>query len=424
MAPHSLHDASVRDLHRVADSDTAAQGVVLSARAMRSGSSVIRDLLSVVQDDRILSLAGGLPDTGGLPAGEVAAAVERICGAGGAALQYGPTEGEPALRAWIAANELDGADPSDVLVTHGAQQALGLLVDALVDPGDVVVVERTSYVGMLQPLGRAGASIVDVGSDADGMRTEGLEALLRAGARPTLCYLCPTYQNPTGTVLSEDRRRHLGELAARYRFVVIDDDPYRDLGFDPAPSRLRAHVPAELAVSVGSFSKTVAPGLRVGWVHAPRALVDAMVTMKQADDLHTNTLSQRVLLDLLGRPGWRDERTAALVATHRRRGGALIEGLVSRLGARVAVEPMAGGMFVWASFPGCPVDTDELLARALEHGVAFVPGSAFDHRGRPNRSARLCCATLSPELLDVAAARLAAAVDEAWQDPRTGVPVP
>ncbi len=400
----------------------AGRGVVLSARAGRSGSSVIRDLLSVLRDDRILSLAGGLPDTGGLPTHEVAAAVDRLCAAGGDVLQYGPTEGEPALRAWIAEHELDGADPLDVLVTHGAQQALALIVEALVDPGDLVVVERASYVGMLQPLGRAGASIVDVGGDADGMRTDELEELLRAGARPTLCYLCPTYQNPTGTVLSEDRRRHLGELAERYRFVVIDDDPYRDLGFGPPPSRLRAHVPAELAVSVGSFSKTVAPGLRVGWVHGPSTLVGAMAMMKQAADLHTSTLAQRVLLDLLTRPGWAEARTSSLVAAHRVRGAALVDGLTRRLGARVAIEEMSGGMFVWATFPDCPLDTDALLPRALEHGVAFVPGSAFDHRGRPSRSARLCCATLTPEVLDVAARRLAAAVDEAWQDRPTGAP--
>ena len=419
MAPLTLHDTTERGPRPVAPDAADLRGVVLSERAGRSGSSVIRDLLSILRDDRILSLAGGLPDTAGLPANEVAEAVERACAAGGDLLQYGPTEGEPALRTWIADHELDGADPGRVLVTHGAQQALGLVVDALVDPGDVVVVERASYVGMLQPLGRAAASIVDVGSDADGMRTDELKALLQAGVRPSLCYLCPTYQNPTGTVLSEDRRRHLGELATRYRFVVVDDDPYRDLGFGPAPSRLRAHVPAELAVSVGSFSKTVAPGLRVGWVHGPSRLIDAMVTMKQADDLHTSTLAQRVLLDLLSRPGWLEQRTGELVAEHRVRGRALVDGLTGRLGSRVAIEPMAGGMFVWATFPECPVDTDALLHRAIDHGVAFVPGAAFDHRSRPNRSARLCCTTLTPELLDVAAGRLAAAVDEAWQDPRT-----
>ncbi len=418
MAPPTLHDTTGREPSAPADDARIDHGVVLSARAGRSGSSVIRDLLSILGDDRILSLAGGLPDTAGLPTAEVADAVGRAGRSGGDVLQYGPTEGEPALRAWIAEHELDGADPRRVLVTHGAQQALGLVVEALVDPGDVVVVERASYVGMLQPLARAGASIVDVGSDARGMCTDELEALLRAGARPTLCYLCPTYQNPTGTVLSEDRRRHLGELAARYRFVVVDDDPYRALGFAPPPSRLRSHVPDELAVSVGSFSKTVAPGLRVGWVHGPSSVVDAMATMKQAADLHTSTLAQRVLVDLLGRPGWLDERTASLVASHRVRGRALVDGLTSRLGPRVAIEPMVGGMFVWATFPDCPLDTDALLATALDHGVAFVPGSAFDHRSRPNRSARLCCATLTPDLLDVAAGRLAAAVDEAWQDPR------
>ena len=391
--------------------------VRLSVRAGRSGSSVIRDLLSVVDDDHILSLAGGLPDTTRLPGGDVARVVDRVCSGPGSALQYGPTEGEPALREWIAGHELDGADPSRVLVTHGAQQALGLVVEALVDPGDVVVVERASYVGMLQPLGRAGAEFVDVGSDAEGMRTDELESLLLAGIRPVLCYVCPTYQNPTGTVLSAARRRHLGELAGRYGFVVVDDDPYRDLGSVAPPPRLREFVPDRLAVSVGSFSKTVAPGLRVGWVHAPAELTAAMVTMKQADDLHTSTLAQRVLLELLDTPGWLERRIAATVHANRPRARALVDGLTSRLGPRVEVDPVDGGMFVWATFPGCPIDTDALFPIALEQGVAIVPGSAFDHRGRPSRSARLCFATLDVDQLDVAAGRLAAAVDVAWKDP-------
>ncbi len=378
---------------------------------------MIRDLLSVVDDERILSLAGGLPDSSMLPNDEVARAVLAVTGSTASSLQYGPTEGEPALRAWIARHELDGVDPASVLVTHGAQQALALVVEALIDPGDVVVVERTSYIGMLQPLGRAGAQVVAVASDEHGMCTDELEELLRSGVRPVLCYVCPTHQNPTGTVMPQERRRHLGELAATYSMVVVDDDPYRDLG-PPPPPRLRDVVPERLAVTVGSFSKTVTPGLRVGWVHAPAPLRDAMVRMKQADDLQTATLAQRVLVELLREPGWLDRRTRALTEVYRQRAAALSAALRTRLGGRVSIGPTEGGMFLWATFPGCPVDTDELFHTALERGVAFVPGSAFDPRRRPSRAGRLCCATMGAEQLDLAAARLAAAVDDAWQDRR------
>lgn len=391
----------------------------LSRRAAGATSSVIRDLLAVTRQLGMLSLAGGLPDETTLPGPEIAELVGRVVGGDRSALQYGPTEGEPRLREWIADHELDGAEPDQVLVTHGAQQALALLADALVDPGDVVVVERASYVGALQPLRRAGARFVDVGSDRDGMRTDELEALLVAGARPKLLYVCPTFQNPTGSVMSAARRAHLGELAARHRVVVVDDDPYRALGFTAPPARLRDHVPAELAVTVGSFSKTVAPGLRVGWVHGPRWLTDALVTSKQAQDLHTGTLSQRLLVELLADPDWLAVRSAALVEIYRPRAVALTDGLTRRLGDRVRIDTPVGGMFAWADFPGCPLDTDELLRLALLEGVAFVPGSAFDHLSRPGVSARLCFSSLDESRLDEATDRLAVVVDRAWQDRST-----
>jgi len=382
-----------------------------SQRAAATTSSVIRDLLSIVDSDRVLSLAGGLPAEDALPSAEIRRAADRVLVGSPGALQYGPTEGDPGLRAWIAAHELDRAAPDDVLVTHGSQQGLRLLVEALVDPGDVVVVERTSYVGMLQALAPAGATVVDIGGDGDGLDVEQLRRRLEAGLRPTLCYLAPTFQNPTGTVLSLPRRRLLGELAARHGFVVVDDDPYRELGDGPAPARLRSFVPPHLAVTLGSFSKTLAPGLRVGWVHGPSWLVEPLTRLKQSSDLHTSTLSQRVVASLVQDEDWFASHLRTVRTRNLHRAEVLVDELDRQLGAQVRVMLPRGGMFVWATFPALATDSDELLAAALRTGVAFVPGSAFDHLGRASRSARLCFATLPDDALREAVARLAHALD-------------
>lgn len=382
----------------------------VSRRGRSAGSSAIRDLLSIVDSDRILSLAGGLPATGALPTAEVTAAVGTLLSSSAEGLQYGPTEGDPALRRWIATHELGCVDPTHVLVTHGSQQALRLLVDALVDPGDVVIVERTSYVGMLQALAPSGAVVVDVPGDEHGMDTDAFEAVLVAGARPTLCYLAPTFQNPTGTVLASHRRRHLGALAREYGFLVIDDDPYRALAFEPPPERLREHVPEDLAVTLGSFSKTVAPGLRVGWVHMPDWLLDPLVRLKQSADLHTSSLAQQVVHSLVADEGWLDTHIGGVRALYRHRASVLVRAIERHLGSAAVCSVPQGGMFVWLTLPGLDGDTDALLGAALEEGVAFVPGSAFDPSGRPSRSARLCFATLDDDELDLAVERLARAV--------------
>lgn len=378
---------------------------LVAARAAGLRSSAIRDLLALTASPGVLSLAGGLPASETLPADDVAAATAAVLAADPAALQYGQTEGEAVLRSWIAARELDGVDAGTVLVTHGSQQALHLLVHALVEPDDVVVVERPSYLGMLQALATSGAQVVDVAGDADGIDVDELAALLAAGLRPKLCYVAPTFQNPSGSVLPDDRRAVLGELAARYGFVVVDDDPYRELGFGPVPTRLRAFVPDDLAVTLGSFSKTLSPGLRVGWVHAPAWLVPVLTRLKQAADLHTGTLGQRVVAELVSRPGWLEDAVARRRTLYRRRATDAVVALRAHLPEVVVPEPR-GGMFVWVDLG---VDTDRLLAAGLDHGVAFVPGSAFDHRLRPSTFGRLCYATLDRPDLEEAARRLAGA---------------
>ncbi len=394
---------------------------LLARRVADVPSSVIRDLLSIVDAHDVLSLAGGLPPSELLPDDAVADASGRVLRRGGA-LQYGPTEGVDPLRDWIAGDRLGGADRDGVLVTHGSQQALDLLVRVLVDPGDVVVTETPTYLGMLQALGGSGARIVGVPTDADGLDTDVLEASLAGGLRPKLAYLAPTHQNPSGAVMRAARRTHLGELADRFGFVVVDDDAYRELGFAAAPPRLRDSVPAHLAVTLGTFSKTVAPGLRVGWVHLPPWLRGPMVRAKQAADLHTSTFAQRIIADLVADAGWYDGHCGHLRSVLRRRAGALDAALTATFGDRVTTNPVRGGMFLWSTFGGstsagstwrgaAPPDTDALLRVALGRGVAFVPGSAFDAERRPSASARLCFASLPEADLVEAVQRLRGALD-------------
>jgi 2-aminoadipate transaminase len=387
---------------------------LLSARARTAGSSVIRDLLRLLDDPSVLSLAGGLPAPEAMPVERLRVAIDRALRVEGAygcpALQYGATEGVPALRALIAddARALDGRTTADdVLVTTGSQQALDLLARVLIDPGDVAVVEQPGYLGTIQVLAGAGARLLAVPVDDDGMRTDVLETLLRDGTRPKLVSVVPDFQNPSGARLSAERRVHLGALAERYGFLVVEDDPYRELRFtDDVLLPVRAHT--EMAVSLGSSSKTLAPGMRVGWMSAPRALVVPLTRAKQTADLHTSTLAQHAVLDVLAdRPfvAAHLDRLRALYAT---RAVALDAALDEAFGGRIDHHRPRGGFFLWVRLPG--VDTTALLPRAIEHGVAFVPGAAFSIDGRATDTARLSFASLAVPDLPAAARRLARAV--------------
>ncbi len=387
----------------------------LAGAVSRVPTSAIRDLLDLTASPDVLSLAGGLPALGPVHDAVIAEAAARAA-AEEPALQYGPTPGSPRLRAWIAGRlAADPADPrpgdDGVVVTHGSQQALDLVVRALVDPGDTVVVEDPTYLGAVQALASTAARVHAVPVDGDGLDTDRLALDLRAGLRPVLCYLAPTFQNPSGAVMSAERRAHLGRLAGRYGFVVVDDDPYRDLGFSPPPPRLRRWVPAELSVTLGSFSKVLAPGLRVGWVHGPGWLVEAVTRLKQAGDLHTSGLAQHIVADLVDRPGWLDRRTGRLVDLYRERSRVLGAALRDLAGDRLTFGDTRGGMFLWARLASGD-DTAALLPRALRSGVAFVPGAAFSCAPAPSPHLRLCFATLDAFDLREAARRLVGALDD------------
>lgn len=390
----------------------------LSQRSLAHQASRIRELLRLTEQPHMMSLAGGLPAPDGFPDDLIRQAFDRAMGhvgvTGATALQYSPTEGLTALRELVAADH--GTSIDDVLVTTGSQQALDLLARVLCDPGDVIVAEDPSYLGALQAFRFAGASVVGVEGDGDGIDVDGVDtALALAGGRAKAVYVVPNFHNPSGAVLSAARRVQLIEVAQRHGVVVIEDDPYGEIRFagTPLPPLARFGADAGAAVvRLGSSSKVLAPGLRVGWMSGPTSIVAAAVRAKQAADLHTSSLNQLIVAEALAdatRFGEHLDRARVLYGA---RAGALAGALRSHLGDRVSFSAPEGGMFLWSTLPG--VDTEALLLAAVEEGVAFVPGSAFavDAQTGPSHAdrARLSFATLRPEQFDEAAQRLARAL--------------
>lgn len=384
---------------------------LLSKRITTQRSSRIRELLRVTEQPGMLSLAGGLPAPATFPAGLLARAFERATAIAGptgpVAWQYGPTEGAAALREQVAAEH--GVALDEVLVTTGSQQSLDLLARVLCDEGDVIAVEHPTYLGALQAFNLAGATIVGVAGDADGLDTDALAAALHAGLRPKAVYVVANFHNPTGTTFAADRRRHLVDLATRFGFVVIEDDPYGALRF-AGDAPLSMGGPGAPVLRLGTASKVLAPGLRVGWLSGPAPIVAAAIRAKQAVDLHTSSVAQLIVAEARAD----GDAFAAHLATARghyaAQASALAESLRRHLPqARFAVPD--GGMFLWVDL-GVP--TESLLARAVARGVAFVPGEAFAAPGADAAAvatrARLSFATLTPEQLDEATRRLAAAL--------------
>lgn len=378
----------------------------LARRSDLLRSSAIRDLLHLADRPEVLSLAGGLPDGGSLPVDRIAAACERALGAvgryGPTALQYGPTEGVAGLRELFANGSAAHprlGTPDEIVVTTGSQQGLELLARALLDPGDTVVVDDPVYLGARQVFEANGAQLLGVPVDHDGLDVESLDRRLAAGLRPRLVYTVPHFQNPTGAVLSEPRRARLGTLAERYGFVVVEDDPYGALGFDGARGTPLGMLAPDHTATLGSTSKVLAPGLRVGWVRAPRWLHPVLVRAKQSLDLHTAALPQLIALDVLADDTFVAAHLVALRELYARRAATL----TTELAGCVDVATPRGGMFVWGE---TAVDTEAAFGRALANGVAYVPGTAFTVSRDGSRAVRLSYATLAEADLVEAARRL------------------
>jgi 2-aminoadipate transaminase len=392
----------------------------LSHRARTSTSSAIRDLLKLTEQPGILSLAGGLPAAASFPTARLAEQANTILSDSGPygpqALQYGRTEGVTELRELLAG--LSGAAPASVIVTTGSQQALDLISRCLVDPGDVVVVESPSYIGALQAMRSYAPAFEPIPGDGDGLDTALLEQRLLAGLRPTMCYVVSNFANPTGATLSLQRRHHLLELARRYEFLILEDDPYGDLRFrgESLPSIRDLPGAADHVALARTTSKTVAPGLRIGWAVLPDWLVDPVVVAKQAVDLHTSTLSQYLVLGLLTDQTAHVARVHQTTARYARHAEALVSALQRHVGDAIELAPFDGGMFLWGRMTDPTIDTTAMLPTALANGVAYVPGAAFyaqrpgETGAAPHSFLRMSFATLSADQFDEAAQRLGTSI--------------
>jgi len=387
--------------------DRSPSSYRLSGAVGRIESSMIRDLLALADRPGLISLAGGLPAPESFPVSVIAeAAVAVLTGnVGGGALQYSPTQGIAGLRAWVAGRH--GVAVHRVTITSGSQQALDLVARGFVGTGDVAALADPGYVGAIQALRLAGADLLAVPSDGDGLMVDVLEDRLRRGRRPVLVYVVTNFDNPTGATMPAERRSALGGLAERYGFVVVEDDPYGELRWaGSAPPAMATYT--ERVITLGSFSKILAPGLRVGYVIAPPPVAEALVLLKQPVDLQTATLNQRVVLEVLSRPGFLEAHLARLRALYARRAAALATALHDHFGPGLRFTPADGGLFIWAHLVDRSVDTLEKHTAAIDNGVAYLPGAGFGIDGRHRQELRLSFSAAPADQLDEGVRRLRA----------------
>ena len=354
-------------------------------------SSAMRDLMAVTARPEVISLAGGLPDTSSFPPETFAAIAQRIARESCAkALQYGPTEGLAETRGCIVeVMQAEGmrVDADDLIVTTGGQQVIDLATTTLIDPGDVIVAEAPTYPGAVPTFSSYEAEVVQIDIDADGMRIdlleERLDGLERDGRRPKFIYTIPSFQNPAGVTMSLERRRRLVEIAAEREILVLEDNPYGLLRYEGQPlPPLRALDGGVYVMYLGTFSKILSPGIRLGWVVAPAPVLEKINLGKQAADLCTSTLSQLMVQAYFEEARWRDY-VESLTEIYRARRDTMLDALAEFFPPEAEWTRPGGGLFIWATLPDF-IDTTDLLARALRDNVAFVPGEAayLDGRGR------------------------------------------
>ncbi|MGW4745376.1 aminotransferase-like domain-containing protein [Streptomyces sp. NPDC004290] len=381
-----------------------------ASRLADVGSSPVREILALTARPEVISFAGGLPAPELFDIDGIRAAYDRVLAENPQhALQYSTTEGDPELRTAVAARlSARGlpTDADDLLVTTGSQQALTLLTTALVEPGSVVLVEDPCYLAALQTFGFAGARVVPVPTDDQGLVPEALEEIA-VREKATLLYIVPTFQNPTGRTLPAERRHAVAEAAARHGFWIIEDDPYGELRYDGerVPAIAADPAAADRTVLLGSFSKVMAPGLRLGYLRAPAGLRRACVIAKQAADLHTSTIDQAAAARYL-RDSDLDAHVAVMRSAYQERRDAMLEGLPAALPEGSRWNRPEGGMFIWATLPA-GYDATALLQTAVGHEVAYVPGAPF-FCGEPDPGAmRLSFTTHSAEEIREGLRRLA-----------------
>ncbi|CAN7270547.1 PLP-dependent aminotransferase family protein [Acidovorax sp. LjRoot117] len=385
-------------------------------------TSAIRELFKLLGKPGIISFAGGFPDSAmfdvdGIRAASNAALAEEP----GAALQYGATEGYNPLReqlaAFMASKGATAVAADNLIVTTGSQQALDLLGKTLISPGDKVIVEGPTFLATIQCFRLYGAELISAPIDANGVKTDELEKLI-AEHKPKFVYLIPTFGNPSGAMLSAERRKAVLEMAVKHDTLIVEDDPYGDLYFGDAPPpsllNLSASVPGsrELLVHCGSLSKVLSPGLRVGWMIAPAELLAKATMCKQFSDAHTSTFAQATAAQYL-KAGRMPATLANVRKVYAERAQAMGDALRKELGDAIEFVQPQGGLFVWARLTGAGgkvADGNVLAKRAIEKGVAFVPGTPFFCANPDHATLRLSFATADVEKIREGVARLGQAV--------------
>ena len=392
-------------------------------RTQRMGSSAIRELLKYTEKPDIISFAGGLPAADVFPVEEFAAACERVLREQGAiALQYSTTEGYLPLREMIvrhSANYGIKITPENVLITSGSQQALDILGKIFIDPGDRILVESPTYLAAIQAWKTYGAEFITVPMDNDGMNTDYLEEALRAG--PKFIYVLPNFQNPTGVTLSPERRHKLIELADQYGVPIVEDDPYGQLRFEGE------HLPSIVVLDsqfrgnttpcyrgnviyLSTFSKTLAPGIRLGWVIAPPEVIRKLVEAKQGSDLHTATFNQMVAYEV-SRGGFLDRHIHLIRKVYGERRDLMLAAMDRFFPPEVDWTHPQGGLFLWGTMPTY-IDASDLLKTCLERKVAFVPGEPFHPAGGGKNTMRINFSNATHDEIQEGISRLGIAIGE------------
>ncbi|MFT4243130.1 MAG: PLP-dependent aminotransferase family protein [Acidovorax sp.] len=385
-------------------------------------TSAIRELFKLLGKPGIISFAGGFPDSAMFDVDGIReAANAALAEEPGAALQYGATEGYNPLReqlaAFMAGKGAQGVAPDNLIVTTGSQQALDLLGKTLISPGDKVIVEGPTFLATIQCFRLYGAELISAPIDGNGVQTDALEQLI-AEHRPKFVYLIPTFGNPSGAMLSAERRKAVLAMAVKYNTLIVEDDPYGDLYFGdaPPPSLLNlsatVHGSRDLLVHCGSLSKVLSPGLRVGWMIAPADLLGKATMCKQFSDAHTSTFAQATAAQYL-KAGRMPATLARVRKVYAERAQAMGDALRSDLGDAIDFVQPQGGLFVWARLTGAGGKVAEgnvLAKRAIDKGVAFVPGTPFYCANPDNATLRLSFATADVDKIREGIARLAQAL--------------
>jgi 2-aminoadipate transaminase len=385
----------------------------LSQRAQKITSSAIREILKVTERPDVISFAGGLPSPATFPAGRMQKACDDIFATGAApALQYGPTEGYMPLREWVAARHSTPnavVSPERVLITTGSQQGLDLLGKVLIDPNSRVLVETPTYLGALQSFSLSEPEFASVPSDDEGPIPAALTPALMGGAR--FMYCLPNFQNPTGRRIPKARRGELARIAADNHLLLIEDDPYGQLYYrgDALPTLFSFNPNG--VIYMGSFSKVLAPGLRVGYVIAPEQIFRKLVQVKQAADLHTPSFTQRVVYEAV-KDGFLETHIPEIRELYSQQCGIMLDALSRHFPHCVRWNRPEGGMFIWVTLPDT-LDSARLLERAIARNVAFVPGAPFFANEPQHNTMRLSFVTVPAPKIEEGIARLGSLIKEA-----------